>query len=83
MSALNLADEWSLCPLVTDPDTVVVHYTPHYLYAPSVPFELRDFYPNPGQHKFIVVLRDPVERAVSSYWFKNSRLFNAMDRGIV
>ena len=79
--AVDLADEWSLCPLITDPSSIVVHYTPHYLYAPSVPFELRTTYPNPNNHRFIVMLRDPVARAVSSYWFKNSRLFHTNDQG--
>ena len=31
--------------------------------------------------KFIVLLRDPVQRAMSSYWFKNSEKFQGEDRG--
>lgn len=62
--------------------TVLLHYTPHYLYAPSVPFELRDMFNNVAAHlKFIVILRDPTKRAESSYWFKNSRLFKSVDKG--
>eukprot|EP01041_Mallomonas_annulata_P003462 gene3462-6888_t len=92
---LELLDEWSLCPLVTHPDAIVVHYTPHYLYAPSVPFELRDLYSTASPHsdsnsnsnidhfRFIVVLREPVSRAISSYWFKNSRLLMKHDTGSV
>ena len=35
-------------PLIpqTDPYYSVVHYTPHYLYAPSVPFDLKKLYPH-------------------------------------
>lgn len=76
---LELADEWASSPVVTDSKVSVVHYTPHYLYAPTVPYDMRDFYPHGGdggsQLKFVITLRDPIERAVSSYWFANSHLF--------
>jgi hypothetical protein len=49
--------------------------TPQYIYAPSVPYDVRKFYPHPKDLKFIVVLRNPVDRALSSYWFKNSKRF--------
>jgi hypothetical protein len=81
---LELAEEWASAPIVSDPSTAVVHYTPHYLYAPTVPYDLRAFYPEDGPHppKFIVLLRDPVARALSSYWFSQSRLFgDKLDRG--
>ena len=51
----------------TDP---VVHYTPHYLYAPTVPFDVASFYPHAPSLRFLAMLREPVSRAVSSYWFK-------------
>ena len=80
---IEQADEWASSPVVSDPRTAVIHYTPHYLYAPSVPYEMRNFYPKPDELKFIVVLREPVERALSSYWFRNSHIFNDQDRGTV
>ena len=81
LKALDLAVEWASAPLVTSPSAFVVHYTPHYLYAPTVPFEMRSFYPSTEDIKFIVLLREPVERALSSYWFFNSRKFRAKEQG--
>lgn len=78
---LNLAIEWASSPYVDDESTALVHYTPHYLYAPSVPYEVKDFYPNSKDMKFIILLRDPVQRALSSYWFKNSEKFQGADKG--
>ncbi len=99
---------------VPDPTPVVVHYTPQYLYAPTVPFELRRMYERASVQEvqqeqglglgsedqrqrqqvhpprsladelvFVVMLREPIARALSSYWFKNSHLFDARgaDRG--
>eukprot|EP01038_Epipyxis_sp_PR26KG_P015685 gene15685-21220_t len=54
----------------------LIHYTPHYFYAPTVPYDVKQFFPNPNELKFIIMLRNPVERALSSYWFKNSQLFH-------
>ena len=79
---IELLDEWGSTPLVTDSSAIVIHYTPHYLYAPTVPFELKEFYPSYEKLKFIVMLRNPVDRALSSYWFQNSKLFNQRDKGI-
>ena len=79
---IELADELASSPIVPYPDTSVIHYTPHYLYAPTVPFAVKEFYPYWNQLKFIIILREPIERTLSSYWFKNSHLFNAAgDRG--
>ncbi len=79
---IELADELASSPIVRHPDTSVIHYTPHYLYAPTVPFAVKEFYPYWNELKFIIILRDPIERALSSYWFKNSHLFHAGgDRG--
>jgi Sulfotransferase domain len=83
LSFIELADEWASSPLVPDKDFAVIHYTPHYLYAPTVPFEMRKFYRNPESLKFIVILRDPIERALSSYWFQHSHLFRDEDSGSI
>jgi hypothetical protein len=74
---LELAEEWASAPIVNDPNTVVIHYTPHYLYAPTVPMDMLHFYPQDDKHpiKFIILLRNPVKRALSSYWFSRSHLF--------
>lgn len=81
IKSIDVADEWASTPYVTDPSIPVVHYTPHYLYAPSVPFELRDFYDHPKSLKFIVIMREPIDRAISSYWYKNSAEFKGKNRG--
>mmetsp|Transcript_8985 Transcript_8985/g.30655 ORF Transcript_8985/g.30655 Transcript_8985/m.30655 type:complete len:382 (+) Transcript_8985:2-1147(+) len=83
--AVDLADEWASAPVLPNRSQPVIHYTPQYLYAPTVPFEMRSFYPHPERLKFIVMVRDPVMRAQSSYWFKNSHLFDSRrkDRGSV
>lgn len=62
--------------------TLVVD-TPQYIYAPSVPYDMHNFYPHTEAMKFVVILRNPVDRAISSYWFKNSKMFNKdnIDRG--
>lgn len=78
---LDLIDEWASSPIVPNTKSVVIHYTPHYLYAPSVPFAAKAFYPHARDMKLVVMLRDPVERALSSYWFKNSHLFQQTDQG--
>lgn len=80
-SSLELHHEWASCPPVTSEYDPVIHYTPHYLFAPSVPYDLQRFLPAGSAAKFIVLLRDPVARAQSSYWFKKSHLFNAEDSG--
>jgi len=120
---VELADEWASSPLLSEPDLPVIHYTPQYLYSPTVPFDMKVFYPqdadsqtsesvaslvkaagsaaltaetlSPKQSakhstsrtdmKFIVMLRNPTARAFSSYWFKNSHLFqpNGRDGGSI
>ena len=81
IKALDLADEWTSSPLVASENTTVIHYTPHYLYAPTVPYEMKRFYPHADALKFIVILRDPIARAWSSYWFHNSHLLKGVDGG--
>jgi hypothetical protein len=44
---------------------------------------LKTFYPRSEELKFLVVLRDPIERALSSYWFQNSHLFHEYDQGSI
>lgn len=79
---IDLLDEWSSSPYLTTISDILIHYTPHYLYAPTVPFEVKQFYPNANDMKFIVMLRDPVDRAWSSFWFSNSHLLKQTDQGI-
>lgn len=88
VKSVELLHEWASTPVLpatSAMDDVIIHYTPHYLYAPSVPSSIADLFP-PKTHpdlRFLVIIRDPVDRAVSSYWFKNSHLFNKIDRGSV
>lgn len=85
LKIVDIADELASSPLIANKSQPMIHYTPHYIYAPLVPFEMRKFYPNPDTLKFIVMIREPVSRAISSYWFKNSHLFDdkRKDRGSV
>lgn len=53
----------------------VLHYTPHYLYDPAVPGRVKASFAHLGASlppllRFIVILREPVSRAISSFWFK-------------
>jgi hypothetical protein len=85
---IELADELASAPLFSLSELqahspAVIHYTPHYLYAPTVPFDMRRFYSHAQHLKFIVMLRDPVDRAWSSYWFQNSHIFRGVNRGSV
>jgi len=79
--SLELVHEWASSPIIDDPKDAVIHYTPHYLYAPTVPFDMRTFYPHTDDLQFLVMLRKPVDRMWSSYWFKNSYLFQGSDQG--
>ena len=49
-----------------------VDATPEYLYYPSVPARLNSFFPNA---KFVVVVRNPVERALSAYNMLKNNVF--------
>ena len=85
---VELADELASSPLfplseLHAVNPAVIHYTPHYLFAPTVPFEMKRFYPHAKHLKFLVMLRDPVDRAVSSYWFQNSHIFKGVNQGIL
>eukprot|EP01040_Poterioochromonas_malhamensis_P016185 gene16185-18304_t len=80
--SLELLHEWASTPTVSNPsERAVIHYTPHYLFAPTVPFDMRTFYPHTSSLRFLILLRNPVDRMVSSYWFKNSHLFHNTDQG--
>jgi hypothetical protein len=91
IKSLSLAVEWASSPTVESEQELVVHYTPQYLYSPSVPFELRALFDTHNgdlsrnnvsqQIRFLVMLRDPLERTLSSYWFKESALFRGTDHG--
>lgn len=81
--SLSLAFEWASAPLMDSTNATVIHYTPHYIYAPSVPYDVRDFYPHHSKMKFVLLLRNPVQRALSSYWFKNSERFIGKDKGSI
>ena len=48
-----------------DPTQIWGAVTPHYLYDYSIPEKLKRFMPN---GKFVVILRDPVERAISNHY---------------
>ncbi|CAN0193841.1 unnamed protein product [Scytosiphon promiscuus] len=54
------------------PSDVVIDYTPHYLAVAETPHRIADMYGgrNSGL-KFIVTLREPASRAISSWEFKN------------
>ena len=87
---IELLDEWANSPVLPADEIqspVVIHYTPQYLYAPSVPFDLKQMYSgiragadDSRPLKFVLMLRSPVSRALSSYWFKNSHLFDTQDK---
>lgn len=81
LKALELAHEWASCPLVVSPRAPVLHYTPHYLYAPTVPADLHALLPHREHVTVVLLLREPVARTLSSYWFKTSHLFGGADRG--
>ncbi len=51
-------------------ETVLGEATPVYLFLPDVPAELRRYNP---RLKVIVLLRDPVERAISHYYMERGR----------
>lgn len=48
-------------------DYLQLHYTPNYIYHPSTPFHVLDIYPNAKSIKYIVVVREPVKRAISGW----------------
>jgi hypothetical protein len=97
---LEFYHEWSSSVPISSSSSsstssLVLHYTPHYFYAPVVPFEMKKFYPSsllhspweneissPGREgRFVVLLRNPLDRMISSYWFKKSHLFHSVDQG--
>jgi hypothetical protein len=82
IQAVELGDEWASSPIISTPNITVIHYTPHYLYAPTVPFEVKRFYAHSDELKLVVMLREPVKRAWSSYWFHNSHLIQGEDKGV-
>lgn len=81
IKSIEFLDELASSPTVDDVNQPIIHYTPHYFFSPSVPFEVKSFYKHSSRLKFILMLRNPVDRALSSYWFKNSHLFQDIDKG--
>ena len=51
-------------------DQLTGHYTAQYFANKDVPKRIRDTYEVSRHMKFLVLLREPVSRAVSCYWFK-------------
>lgn len=78
---LEIAEEWASSPQTTNQNSPMIHYTPHYFYAPSVPYDIKRHYPQSTNLKFLLLLRNPVDRAISSYWFRHSKLFHDEDEG--
>jgi hypothetical protein len=72
------------------PPCLLGHYTPNYLFHPSTAFNILEVFPRDvlDRLKFIVLLREPSERCVSSYWYKRQAgqetrsLAQAVDEGI-
>jgi len=56
-------------------DTIYIEATPNYLYHPKVPARVKECLPDT---KFIILLRNPVDRAWSHYWhWKNKGKWNS------
>lgn len=65
-------ENWNTVPLVPAGEVgnyLQMHYTPNYIYYPDTPFHILDLYPNARSIKYFAILREPVERAVSSWKF--------------
>ncbi|CAM9845581.1 unnamed protein product [Ectocarpus fasciculatus] len=56
----------------SDADDVVIDYTPHYIAVAETPHRIADIYGGRDSGlKFVVTLREPAGRAISSWEFKN------------
>ncbi|CAM9709641.1 unnamed protein product, partial [Ectocarpus sp. 13 AM-2016] len=56
----------------SDAEDVVIDYTPHYIAVAETPHRIADIYGGRESGlKFIVTLREPASRAISSWEFKN------------
>jgi hypothetical protein len=66
----------NVCPNIADPNSrpIVMDFTPNYLSVDSVPRLLRSLYTDDVASKlrFIIALREPVSRAVSSWLYKKN-----------
>jgi hypothetical protein len=58
------------CPWLVDRGAVTGESSPNYLYYPDVPARIASLLPNV---KIIILLRDPVRRAISHYWHVRER----------
>lgn len=78
------ASEFAHAPVVKSVKRPVVHYTPHYLYPPRIPGRVHAFYGAAAakELKFLAILRNPVDRAVSSYWFKQPQQSGGSPQGM-
>ena len=74
-AAQMLRMQWAAASPMSACERAVLEVTPNYLYEPEVPARIRATYalqsaPLPRALRFVVLLREPVARAESSYWFK-------------
>ena len=76
-SASALAIEWTMVqPTPRDARIATMHYTPNYLFSPWAPKKMAAALRLQSEAlvrlvRFVVILREPVSRAVSSFWFKD------------
>jgi hypothetical protein len=63
------------CPWLINRDAVAGESSPNYLYYPDVPASIASLLP---EVKIIILLRDPVRRAVSHYWHVRDRGFETL-----
>jgi hypothetical protein len=67
-------------PYQTEEDamnTLLMHYTPNYIYFPDSPFLIRKLYPNAQDIRYFIMVRDPAKRAVSGWRYHASDVFGA------
>jgi hypothetical protein len=69
-SVINYHLKLSSCNFEKCADQLTGHYTAQYFANKDVPKRIRDTYEVSRHMKFLVLLREPVSRAVSCYWFK-------------
>ncbi|CAN0275443.1 unnamed protein product [Pylaiella littoralis] len=68
-----LHEKLSITAPKTSADSVVIDYTPHYLAVAEAPYRIADMYGGRDSGlKFIVTLREPASRTISSWEFKNN-----------
>jgi len=63
---------WSTAPVLPRrraAEVLQLHYTANYMYYPDVPFNILRIYPNADSIKYILMIREPAERAISGWRF--------------